>query len=437
MLKHIFKNLWNRRVSNAWIFVELIIVTILTWVILDPAVITFANNSIDTGYDIDRLAIIQIDSYPRESRHYNPADTARYDDFMKTVEKVRAMPEVEHATYMRQILNDMGISSNAYNFEDSTDVNSNECTMAVRIFPNSDFFETYGITLKPGSPSLDSVTLTDNGQEQYAQIYITEEYYNARFPGKQLKDLKFERTFDWDGQLYKYIFDFVGITSNVMYTTYFPTYCTAFEIENPKNIGRYGTMKIVARLHEGESVSDFIDKVVNKRKELATGNYYISDVRDYKEQIAAMNSDRGVDRTRNLATILAVFFLVNLILGIIGTFTLQTRRRIAEMGVRRSFGARARHIVMMLLSESWILTTIAFIIGDAIYLQYALSNGLVVNDVMSNVRLTDTWQNSFWPHFAGMSLIVYLIIMVCVTIGTAYPAFKAVRVNPVDALRDE
>ena len=36
MLKLILKNLWARRVRNAWLLAELILVTVLTWYITDP-----------------------------------------------------------------------------------------------------------------------------------------------------------------------------------------------------------------------------------------------------------------------------------------------------------------------------------------------------------------------------------------------------------------
>lgn len=40
MLKLILKNLWARRRRNVWLLAELILVSIVTWIILDPVIVT-------------------------------------------------------------------------------------------------------------------------------------------------------------------------------------------------------------------------------------------------------------------------------------------------------------------------------------------------------------------------------------------------------------
>ena len=50
MLKLILKNLWARRRRNGWLLAELILVSIVTWIILDPVIVT----------TYDRLSLIHI-----------------------------------------------------------------------------------------------------------------------------------------------------------------------------------------------------------------------------------------------------------------------------------------------------------------------------------------------------------------------------------------
>ena len=56
MIKLIFKNLWARRRRNAWVLIELILITIVAWVVLDPAIVSGYYFSLDSGYDVDRLS---------------------------------------------------------------------------------------------------------------------------------------------------------------------------------------------------------------------------------------------------------------------------------------------------------------------------------------------------------------------------------------------
>lgn len=53
MLKLIFKNLWARRRRNGWLLAELILVSIVTWIILDPVIVVTHDRSIPLGYDAD------------------------------------------------------------------------------------------------------------------------------------------------------------------------------------------------------------------------------------------------------------------------------------------------------------------------------------------------------------------------------------------------
>ena len=57
MLKLILKNLWARRVRNAWLLAELILVTVLTWYITDPLFVLSYNQTLPLGYEPDGLLI--------------------------------------------------------------------------------------------------------------------------------------------------------------------------------------------------------------------------------------------------------------------------------------------------------------------------------------------------------------------------------------------
>ena len=60
MLKLILKNLWARRVRNAWLLAELILVTVLTWYITDPLFVLSYNQTLPLGYEPDGLLLIII-----------------------------------------------------------------------------------------------------------------------------------------------------------------------------------------------------------------------------------------------------------------------------------------------------------------------------------------------------------------------------------------
>src|SRR5699024_11644783 len=137
---------------------------------------------------------------------------------------------------------------------------------------------------------------------------------------------------------------------------------------------------------------------------------------------------------RNLA--MAAFFLVNLCLGVIGTFWLQTRTRREEVGVMLSFGATRSDIVRLLMGEGTVLTVVASLTGFLLYLQYALKEGLAKGQ--NWVESTESyWVSDFTSHYLLVSLVIFLILLVVVLVGIYIPARNISRIPPTEALRDE
>ncbi|WP_304477119.1 FtsX-like permease family protein, partial [uncultured Muribaculum sp.] len=107
-------------------------------------------------------------------------------------------------------------------------------------------------------------------------------------------------------------------------------------------------------------------------------------------------------------------------------------------GVMRSFGATPSYIVRMMLGEGWMLTTVAWVVGCFLYLQYALAEGLAhTHNTADYYDYDPSWTSNFGIHFTVVSLVVYVMLLIVVTIGISIPASRISRVKPVDALRDE
>ena len=100
MLKLILKNLWARRVRNAWLLAELILVTVLTWYITDPLFVLSYNQTLPLGYEPDGLLIAPIRSLPSTAPEYNKeeADSLHtMENMHRMLRKLRDYPGVQNA----------------------------------------------------------------------------------------------------------------------------------------------------------------------------------------------------------------------------------------------------------------------------------------------------------------------------------------------------
>lgn len=169
-------------------------------------------------------------------------------------------------------------------------------------------------------------------------------------------------------------------------------------------------------------------------KELKAGNLYVRSVMSYSSLRTDHELTQGVTNKYRFFLVLGLFFLVNLCLGVAGTFWMQTRSRSEEVGIMLSFGANPSYIMRLLIGEGWVLTTLATVIGCFVYFNYAVSDGLHISSSNSS---PDYLINNFGFHFLLVSLLVWLILLLVVTIGVYIPARRISRINPVEALRDE
>lgn len=431
MIKLVFKNLWNRRGKYAWLFIELIIVTALSWYIIDPVVVSIADASLPLGYDAERLAIVRVSTLPENNPAYAASEadsSAQAANFERLMYKIRNAEGVERAAAgpYRSEINGGGISIDQYRTRNPADSALRPVNMLI-FWPGQEYFETLGLKSVPGSPDIEELSATARNEKA---IIITESYARLFWP-------------DGDGAG-KYFYNrddstrVAGVVSDIRYQNFNRTNCAGFPFWSKLRfpLEKFNvTVRLKPGVDPGKWAKQFAD---NARKHINTGNYYVSQAIAQTDIIAQTESTFGISNERNTKIILAIFFLINLVLGVIGSFYLQTRRRIAEMGVHRSFGARPADIFGMLTGEGIALTVIAFIVGDALYLQYALKFGVDTgfgNNAMYNI--IDNWVTNFNAHFAIISAVVLAVLLVCVLAGILLPALKISRINPVEALRDE
>jgi putative ABC transport system permease protein len=147
-------------------------------------------------------------------------------------------------------------------------------------------------------------------------------------------------------------------------------------------------------------------------------NFYLSTQEQFKEQAKKI--------TDVIYIIMIVITSVGLLVGGIGVMNIMlvsVTERTREIGVRKAIGAKRSNILLQFLTEAMSLSGLGGVIGVVV----GVTLGLILN-------------NSFgFP----VSLPVFWILIgffVSVTVGLVsgvYPAFKAARLDPIDALRYE
>lgn len=147
----------------------------------------------------------------------------------------------------------------------------------------------------------------------------------------------------------------------------------------------------------------------------------------------------GLDRLQQLnqgirlfKMLMGAFTAISLVVGGIGIMNVllaSVVERTREIGVRRATGAKRRDIVVQFLAESVVISLAGAMLGALLGVGAAfLTTAIMRSQTAAPVYAAATWQ----------TLIVSMAAAAAVGLifGT-YPAFKAARLSPVDAMRYE
>jgi len=173
---------------------------------------------------------------------------------------------------------------------------------------------------------------------------------------------------------------------------------------------------IYVKINNGADVKA-VTKSVEKSytKELTT----IASLEDFQK------ANDGLGTVEMASTAISLLAIIIGGIGIINTMIMSVFERTREIGVLKSVGWRSRRIMGMILGESIVLTFLAGLVGII----------LGVIGIEAIISFTDTAMVlTFTPALALKALAIAVIVGV---IGGIYPAYRASRLAPTEALRYE
>ena len=195
-------------------------------------------------------------------------------------------------------------------------------------------------------------------------------------------------------------------------------------IEQNKLSQNFGS--IITQAIDDESVEEV--KTLVEEILLTNHGYSNTDEADFTVKSSAEVLGSITDLTDLFRKILMISAAISLLVGGIGIMNIMlvsVTERTREIGLRKAVGAKTRHIMMQFLTEAIVLTILGGIFG--IVLGYIMATGLTK---AMDLDIVPSMTVETIAVTAGISIAVGLIF------GT-YPAHKAAKLDPIDALRYE
>lgn len=140
-------------------------------------------------------------------------------------------------------------------------------------------------------------------------------------------------------------------------------------------------------------------------------------------------TNKAANRYLELAVwVIGIFTLLTGIVGVSNIMFVSVRERTHEIGIRRAIGAKPRSVLAQILAESVAVTAIFGYIG-------IVAGTFVLQIIASVIGDVDGFRNPTVDISIAVKVTVALIVAGAV--AGLFPALKAIKVKPVEALRDE
>lgn len=447
-MRLILKNLWAHRKQNGWIFAEIAIITVLSWFMVDYLVVSAYGTYCCTPageFEKEHLCVGQFSVLrgEQESAEATADENAPEEgsDQMEGLhvlkKKLQDLPEVQSVCLAHDYI---GADLRLYgwrNFSLADDTTKTIFVATQWYYPNEHYFETQGLRAVAGSPDAETLSreIPQDG------VIITRSIATMLFGtdqvvGKQLAMVDYRPS--PEGMDVKVVshHTIAGVVEDVKSS---PEERYPYIVFMPMMNQPYLESKLLLRLKPDVDADEFVKRLSpTLTKEFRAGISVLGSLETYQHHLQKQMESDEPSMIRQLISVPLTLFAIIVVLGTIGTYWLQIRKRKEDIGIMRAFGASKLRIFWTFLAEGAILTLLASLLGDFIWLQFIASWPLLSDgNVRGTSGLETDWVTQFWPHFLIVSLVVFLLLLVVVSLGVALPAWNICRKKIVTALRDE
>lgn len=419
MNKKLYTQIKNEWRSNLWLLAELLVVSVVMWYIIDNVYSNLATYYEPRGFNADHCYLISMGALNEQNEGYQPyveGGRSQKEEVLELLNRIQHRPGVEAAS----------LSQNSFPYNGSNSSILVQCdTMrttgfVVRRIFTPDFLRVFQYRGANGETpeqlievlqeNHHNMLLSNNLFQRYGvevkelvgkDIYVGGDTTRTYRIGAALQDVRYS---DFQQARYSYCL----CLSHLI---------TSWWIDKDA--------ELCVRVRPDED-HDFINRLLaDAERQYRVGNIYIANVRSF-DDIRYHFQKGSTDNLRSNLVGMA-FLLINIFLGLLGTFWFRTQQRRGEIALHKVHGATNGAVFSRLITEGVLLLLLVTPIAVALDILLAYFE---LNSRHNGTTLE-------WPRLALCAAMTFGIIALMIVVGIWYPARKAMHVQPAEALHAE
>lgn len=416
MNQKLFKQIKNEWRSNLWLALELFIVSVVMWYIVDYIYVSYALVHEPLGFNTEHCYRINVGTLNEKSPDYiADASGEEWEEWRQTLEeRLRQRPEIEA----------VGLGFCCYPYNTS---NSGTTLLYDTISPTGfvvkremtpDFIKVFRYTGVNGETPEQLAEVLKRGELLISENLLD---MNENIGDITAKDLLGKEVYvNWDTTR---TFKVGAVLNRVKYSDYLQGQMNrtiVLPIGTTTNANEW-----VVRVRDNMD-KDFEENLrADIERHFRVGNLYISNIVPF-DRIRDSYLRENEQQMRNMLAGMG-FLLLNIFLGLLGTFWFRTQQRTQDIAVRMVSGAIRTDVFRLLIGEGLLLLTAVTPLA------------LIVDINLAHFEINAYYDGGFftWGRMLASVGVTYLIMSVMIVVGIAIPAYRAMHITPATALRNE
>lgn len=418
MIKQIFKIIWSERKINVWILFELVLVFCILWFCVDYIYFFTKRYLEPTGYNVEH--VYNINMGIKEEGHVliNNGTNAQKDSLINIVwtivDRIKKYPDIEY----------ISLSSAAVPYSGSFMSNKASLDTMVDYIQfksvSPDYFNVFKINLQQGQVEnwnkTDNIVISGNKDNQFLKRDV-----------KQIKSLV---TGDNEN---KQVIGVAASSKRSEFDEHNPIVYTLLSTNDRETV-YFDGIEICVRV-KAEADKNFIERFTKDMQEqIAMDPYFLSSVTSISDLRKDFMKWNKYDNNFKSIFSISSFLFINIFLAVVGTFWFRVQTRRNEICLRVAVGSTRMNIKALFILETLFLLLLASLIATPICINIALAD--ILRDI--GVPSIDRGEEPIRISQYFINYLFTALILITISISAVlYPSWRASRIQPAEALRDE